>query len=132
MQELVPELLEDHMRNNPVDFWEAMTADTIHDELTAEEAATLDRALQRCPEAQSQEFQALQQKLGEFTEQVATDPLERVRTAVDAVDERMAQQMQQRRQTILEALDAGYTQQAVADYLGLSQTRIAQMLKSGK
>lgn len=109
-----------------------MTAETIHIELTTREAATLQRVLQNCPEANSPEVEALRQKVSQSRAPETTEPLARVKAAVDAVDEGVTQRMEQRRQAIVAAIEAGYTQQAVADYLGRSQPRIAQMLKTNK
>lgn len=110
-----------------------MTTETIQLELTPDEITALDEALQ--DRAASPSIEAVRQKIRQVTTQESLDPLERVKIAADAVtaaDQRVTQQIECRRQAILAALEAGYTQQAVADYLGRSQPRIAQMLKSNK
>lgn len=110
-----------------------MTTETIPLELTQDEIAALDQALQ--DRAASPSLETVRQKIRQVTTTEPLDPLERVTAAVDAVtaaDQRVTQLIEQRRQAILAALDAGYTQQAVADHLGRSQPRIAQMLKSNK
>lgn len=110
-----------------------MTTETIPLELTPDEIAALDQALQ--DRTASSSLEAVRQKIRQVTTTEPLDPLERVTAAVDAVtaaDQRVTQLIEHRRQAILAALDAGYTQQAVADHLGRSQPRIAQMLKSNK
>lgn len=110
-----------------------MTTETIQLELTPDELTALAQALQ--DNAESPGIETVRQKIRQVTTQESHDPLERVKIAADAVtdaDSRVTQQIEQRRKAILAALDAGYTQQAVADYLGRSQPRIAQMLKHGK
>ena len=110
-----------------------MTTETIQLELTPDEITALDEALQ--DRAASPSIEAVRQKIRQVTTQESLDPLERVKIAADAVtaaDQRVTQQIERRRQAILAALEAGYTQQAVADHLGRSQPRIAQMLKSNK
>jgi len=61
----------------------------------------------------------------------AATPLEQVKRTVDAVvdaDWHVTDCIEQRRQAIIAAVEAGYTQQAIADYIGMSQPRVAQML----
>ena len=110
-----------------------MTTETIPLELTQDEIAALDQALQ--DRTASPSLEAVRQKIRQVIPQESLGPLDRVKLAADAVtaaDQRVTQLIEQRRQAILAALDAGYTQQAVADHLGRSQPRIAQMLKPNK
>lgn len=108
-----------------------MTAETITLESTVDELAVLDAALQHLDETPA--LKAIRQKLRQVTTPETSDPLEQVRHAVDAVteaDQNVTRQIEKGRQAILAALDAGYTQQTVADYIGRSQPRVAQMLKA--
>lgn len=110
-----------------------MTTETILVEFTTDQLAALDQALQS--HDGSPILEAARQKIRQVTTQESLDPLERVKAAVDAVtaaDHQVTHQIERRRQAILAALDAGYTQQALADHIGRSQPRIAQMLKSNK
>jgi|SRR5699024_355489 len=110
-----------------------MTTESIQVELTKDEVEILNSVLGEC--AESYEVEAIRQKIALLVLPETSNPLEKVKLSVDAVteaDSRVTQLIEQRRQAIMAALDAGYTQQAVADYIQRSQPRIAQMLKRGK
>lgn len=127
-----------------------MTNDTVQIQLTYDELETLDRVLQDHveelehrarsldPEGEwdqnlltdAREGKALRKKLDNSGYALTGEPLEKVQAAHDAVtaaDERVSQLVEQRRQAILAALEAGYTQTALANKLDVTQPRIAHM-----
>jgi len=129
-----------------------MTTTGPHIELTYEEVATLDHALQHHAESlkhqadpldsqgkwdqtllnSAHQIEALRQKVDQIAFPDARDPMQQVKIAAEAVveaDRRVTQLIEKRRQAIVAALDAGYTQTAIAELLGVSQPRVAHMLK---
>lgn len=129
-----------------------MTTERIHLHLTYEEVATLDHALQERAESlkrqadpldpqgewdqslldSANEGEALRQKIDRVAFPDTRDPMRRVQAAADAVvaaDRKVTDLIGERRRAIAAALEAGHTQTAVADLLGVSQPRVAHMLK---
>lgn len=129
-----------------------MTTEHIHIYLTYEDVAALDHVLKEHTESlkrqadpldpqgewdqslldSANEGEALRQKIDRVAFPDTRDPMRRVQAAADAVvaaDRKVTDLIGERRRAIAAALEAGHTQTAVADLLGVSQPRVAHMLK---
>lgn len=129
-----------------------MTSESIYVQLTYEELATLDSALQDHAESlqyqadpldpqgerdqslleSAHQTEALRQRIDRIAFPDSRDPMQRVKAAADAVieaDGQVTQLIERRRQEIAAAYEAGYKQTVIAELLGVSQSRIAHMLR---